>query len=1615
MSDEDIKIDLTLDASAAVNSVNYLDLRMAQFIKKGGSGLNSLDTRIRHLNTSANNLSNTFAKSRFSNSVLDKYAQGTGKYGQAFSKVKTEAAATEQIVGRINTRMQAGLASKLAEYNVYKQTRDVAEEIYQIERQIDRDRELERYTGMTLDPDRMNRAELMREKDRLDTLANTRYALYDAAKTYLALAAAISAPGIAVVKFSADYQKALTSVRRVSGLAGDDFRTLALGLIDLTTEMPVTIQEMSRIATIGGQLGVAAANLADFTGVVAMFASTTNVSAEQTAMGLGRIAQLTQTTGSAYENLGSAIYQVGVTSVATEQEIIDLGSEIATSGNLAGFANHEIIGLAGSLASLGVQPEAARGSLMRIFDTITRGAADGGKALENIARISGMTAEEIQQQWGNNSQRVFTAFVEGLGAAQDAGQNTNAMLKDLGIYAVRDIRTLQILANNTELYADLLDQSNRAYASGNALREGFAVQIQNIADKFQMLTQTLSAISAEAGETMLPLLSKVIDGLTALAKSALEFTRTPLGSNLVALGAVLSVVVGSLLTYQGVMFLLKASIAALTTSAGGLRIANEGLSGSFVKLIGKLFEAGRAMTTAGVASKKLTADLVGTAVAAEGAAAGINTANASNAAFMRNLKGAGWLLAVSLAITAIAVAVDAVGDAMGDNKTKATEFFGDLESAVKQDTETWQKTGESIGLFTEQVELSKESLSAGASELNRYTKGQLNLETAIKNTTTATREQTIATGEAARAAVANNLAANQEFMNFYTKYQSQLKQAGFSLSTYIDQLLKGTGAEYLDPIIAKLREMARASVEFKTSATGITGGITPEMSELLRTIDSLAGATNGFNAQIEEMANKQMLLADAGIEAAKPMDELEDDMGALTKRVTEFSKALDSTLQVADVFDSIGEAIVDNGVAFDEFSKGGRDNLKVLQDAVGTLAETAGDDGAEFAANLGGMLATLEEQGANAYGEIDWLRDLMNQTFGVAWGLDFTSAPARADIRAFIESAIAALEMRAALERATLANMQAANAKGGYADTTTQTKKLTATENELAALKNFQIGLNKSYRDSQASVTDAKKRDTDATKKNTGANKANAKAARTMTDYIRDLSSVVNSAFDFRFGVDQAMRKLRDIQNDFKVFEIFEDIFDDRMFAATGVEEAFDSVADAVMSMRDEFEKAADDVEDAAQKIMDTLAALSDNAANRQIADYRLDVAELYGDELRATQIRAEIEKLDAERIDLQRDLSDAYTEQAEAQDATSRSLTGTSAAAIRNRKNIKKLLSEYLDYIEAISDSADPHTNLSEVIGSARDDFMAEATALGFSAGELSKYAAVLQPLTNEQRLQSGASDNAAESMEKLTEAWQDYIIELVESNAPMSVIKKAMKDAKTDISAQATALGMSRSEMQKYVGAIDDLQIAINKIPKKLTVDADLSPINRALEEWRKKNTGGKGLGSGVNIPITTSIAPADKRAMEKLRLQSLYLGYAKSYSKTGSDAAKNNMQYYYDKWKNYWSGGFTGAGGKYEPAGVVHKGEFVFPQNMVNQSTGLPYLDAFARVARGYQGGGYVTPSRSTAVTSPRPQIVELSPTDRMLLAAAGNVEILLDGRVVAQSVNKHNQTSTIRGNR
>lgn len=88
----------------------------------------------------------------------------------------------------------------------------------------------------------------------------------------------------------------------------------------------------------------------------------------------------------------------------------------------------------------------------------------------------------------------------------------------------------------------------------------------------------------------------------------------------------------------------------------------------------------------------------------------------------------------------------------------------------------------------------------------------------------------------------------------------------------------------------------------------------------------------------------------------------------------------------------------------------------------------------------------------------------------------------------------------------------------------------------------------------------------------------------------------------------------------------------------------------------------------------------------------------------------------------------------------------------------------------------------------------------------------------------------------------------------------------------------------------------------------------------------------------------------------------------------------------------GGYTGGGGKYEPAGVVHRGEYVFSQDAVAK-IGLGNLASLDRNGRlpGYAGGGLVGGDLPTAADAGRqPLQIVLVDNERSAKSIARNSE-------------------------
>lgn len=264
------------------------------------------------------------------------------------------------------------------------------------------------------------------------------------------------------------------------------------------------------------------------------------------------------------------------------------------------------------------------------------------------------------------------------------------------------------------------------------------------------------------------------------------------------------------------------------------------------------------------------------------------------------------------------------------------------------------------------------------------------------------------------------------------------------------------------------------------------------------------------------------------------------------------------------------------------------------------------------------------------------------------------------------------------------------------------------------------------------------------------------------------------------------------------------------------------------------------------------------------------------------------------------------------------------------------------------------------------------------------------------------------------LLQSYQDQILAYANTGASQRDVENFSRQLRTEFQRQLVQLGYNREEIRKYSATFGDMTRIIQRLPRNITVkvDATTDPATRALREFLSKERR-SAANNPINVPVKVKVDKSAAASLGRLlEFSALAKQYEAAYNKSGSSYALENWKYYANRIAtgNYWSGGFTGQGGMYEPAGTVHRGEYVIPKKDVNQSTGLPYADALNRLSRGlpgrssYAGGGFVQPKYPTSM------MVELSPLDRNLLAAAGNVVVTIDGRVVASATNQVNKRNS-----
>lgn len=1511
-----------------------------------------------------------------------------------------------------------------------------------------------------------------------DSLSNTRYALYDVAAMWGTVKVAALATTAVTTGVAASYEKSFSSVARTTLAQGDALATLRDDLVQLSRELPVAFSDIAEVATIAAQLGVANDDIAQFTQTVTMFAASTGMTVDAVSMSLGRLAQLTGTVGSEYEQLASAIYQTGITAVATEAEILAVSEQIATSGDMAGLANHEIIALGSALASLGVRPEAARGSFQRIFQTIEQGAADGGVQLERLANISGMSASEFQKAWGSEPQQVLSAFINGLGDMQAAGENTTNALLQLGINSVRDRRALQILANNTEVYAQSLRETSQAYQEGSALQDGYAIGTDTLIDGFTRLKNNLLALVQEGGGFN-DLLKDGINVLNGLLEVVSSFTNSGAGKFALQVAGALGIMVAAFAALQVATALARGSLAAFITAQIGIKRAGAPMTLTLRGITKEFY----ALATGGeVALNRLRT--TGSA---------LSTASAGTSKLATGLKGAGKFIAgigrsfapVAIGTTALwglgkaAEFVERQTESAAEGIERVLGSSAGLAEAIIADTEAAENGGEYYRKIAVEATKATQSNVDYADAMKLVDGSQRLAGGAVEEVSEKVSEQTRYIGENTKEWLANTLSTNETFREVWAEHGDLLKTAGFDLDTYFQKLASGEGQQYVQKFLDQQYKIQDAlfleqdqavadyaSLDYITEQLNLNRLVIESLTDIKKQTQDTDGEMVQFAASSEITAAAMGSLGDETQNTVNDVSDLGAEIVTLSQNISDYLDIATGTADVAQAFYDIGEAIAANGTSFDMLTQNGIANTEALKGTITTLADSAGEDSELFVGYVANLLQGLQDQGVNVTGELGWVLDLLNNVSGNEYGINFSTLPARQNIAQFIADLIAAEQAVVNAQR-QMAQESAAHLSmfPGFQNQVFQAEVDTS---RLDALLRIQQQIQNVSDQTVDPVQQIARGYGDAARGagNTAANTDKAKKSanglrkelRTSWDYASDLNGVFDDINDTIFGMTKAKRKIR---------ETFEGILDDLIRDSGQVQldlfafdrrQSKDDMAQMFNDLRQSAKDAAKEVRDSTQALREAQAQASTLSAEKGVLDYQLMIAKALGNNERIALLEAQISEKKAEQAKNAADIADAEERRKNAIAATSTTTTGTSDVAIGNRAKLRDLAKGYMEYADQLRDAGVSEKTIQKYVSQSVKDFTAQAKALGFTGDQIKDYVEGIEEMSLSNVKVNTSLKNQADNLDSLYDAYVDSIVQYAKAGASQKDLERYTANATAKFKEQARQMGLSNKDIQKYTQGFKNLDLAIGAVPSKVDIKTSVqNPSAAALtkffrdwnnkqialkgvvndtsaKNWRTKNTGGRGVSKNINLPISTKVDMRGQNyAAEKIRRYTNYLNAARlyqdalnPYNPRLAPQRQSAMTRAFNAWRNYYDGGFTGRGGRKEEAGIVHRGEYVFRKDQVDQSTGMPKPEVLlSMLGSDFMTNGHQLPStpatsntKITNVFSPDGiLLVELLPTQMQQIArmvATAPTAPSFDASSVAHAVNQINEIQTNRGN-
>lgn len=326
------------------------------------------------------------------------------------------------------------------------------------------------------------------------------------------------------VKNAISYESSMADVAKVvDGLKDDNgeltaqYYEMSDALLELSTRIPMTAEELTQIAAAAGQSGIARKEIVGFAEDAAKMSVAFDTTADQAGTWMAQWRTAFKMNQKEVTTLADQINYLGNVSGANALQLSGIVTAVGSLGDVGGLSAAQIAAIGDTMASVGVGEDVAATGIAKMITTMTAGSAATEKQSKVLKKL-GIDATDLADRMQTDAQGAIIDFMEALQKLPKAEQA--AALKNY--FGQESIKPISALYTNLDELKKHFDQVADASLYAGSMEDEYASRSATTENSIQLAKNALMRLSITYGQMFAPYVKLAADKVTEFLNKLTE-------------------------------------------------------------------------------------------------------------------------------------------------------------------------------------------------------------------------------------------------------------------------------------------------------------------------------------------------------------------------------------------------------------------------------------------------------------------------------------------------------------------------------------------------------------------------------------------------------------------------------------------------------------------------------------------------------------------------------------------------------------------------------------------------------------------------------------------------------------------------------------------------------------------------------------------------------------------------------------------------------------------------------------------------------------------------------------------------------------------------------------